>query len=115
MEVKKKLIKNINASEIYNLKELVDYREGIIESRTLSQGKNLSITLFAFDKNEEISAHSSPGDAFVYIIDGEAEINIGDKKFRLKEGQTIIMPAGIPHSLFAVERFKMLLIVIFEN
>jgi quercetin dioxygenase-like cupin family protein len=109
-----KFIKNIPHSQVHNIVDLVEYREGRVESRTLSQGKNLSITLFSFDKGQEISAHSSPGDALVHILDGEAEIAIGDEKFHLKAGQMIVMPAGIPHALYAVERFKMLLIVVFQ-
>lgn len=83
-------------------------------SRTLAQGRPLGITLFAFDKGEEISAHSAPGDAMVYILDGRSEVTIGGEKFMVGKGETIIMPANIPHALEAVERFKMLLIVVFD-
>ncbi|MDN5331782.1 MAG: hypothetical protein PWP45_1007 [Tepidanaerobacteraceae bacterium] len=114
MEKTGKFIRNIPHSEICNIVDLVEYREGRVESRTLAQGKNLSVTIFSFDKGEEISAHSSPGDALVQILDGEAEITIGQEKFRLKAGQMIVMPAGVPHALYAVERFKMLLIVVFQ-
>ncbi|MCG0275187.1 MAG: cupin domain-containing protein [Thermosediminibacteraceae bacterium] len=114
MEQTGKFIKNITHSQVHNIVDLVEYREGRVESRTLAQGKNLSLTLFAFDKGEEISAHSSPGDALVHILDGEAEITIGDEKFRLKAGEMIVMPAGVPHALYAVERFKMFLAVVFQ-
>lgn len=107
-------IKNIPHSEVLNIVDLAEYREGRVESRTLCQGKNLSVTIFSFDKGEEISTHSSPGDAFVQILDGEAEITIGQEKFHLNAGQIIVMPAGVPHALYAVERFKMLLIVVFQ-
>lgn len=110
----KKLIKNINHAQKINILELINYQEGEVVSRTLSQGKNLSITLFAFDKGEEISSHSSSGDAFVHILDGEAEITIGEQKHTLKAGEVIVMPAGIPHALYAKERFKMLLVVVFQ-
>jgi quercetin dioxygenase-like cupin family protein len=93
---------------------LVDYEEGRVVSRILAQGKPLSLTLFAFDKGEEISSHASAGDAVVYIIDGETEITIGTEKFRLKTGETIVMPAGVQHALLAKERFKMLLTVVFS-
>ncbi len=83
-------------------------------SRTLAQGKPVSITLFAFDEGEEISSHSSSGDALVYLLDGQAEITVGGEKFNLKKGETIVMPAGIPHALNAVKQFKMLLIVVFS-
>ncbi|MBP7654403.1 cupin domain-containing protein [Candidatus Dependentiae bacterium] len=107
-------IKNIEFSKVLKLAELVDYEEGRVVSRTLSQGKPISVTLFAFDKGEEISSHASSGDAMVYILDGKSEITIADNKYNLQKGETIIMPAGIPHSLTASEKFKMLLIVVFS-
>ncbi|AGC67980.1 cupin 2, conserved barrel domain protein [Thermoclostridium stercorarium subsp. stercorarium DSM 8532] len=109
-----KLIKNIEFSKVLNMENLVSYQEGQVVSRTLAQGKNVSLTLFSFDKGEEISSHSSGGDALVYILDGEAEITIGGEVFNLKKGETIVMPAGIPHALLARERFKMLLVVVFN-
>lgn len=113
--MEKHFIKNIDFSKVLNMEGLVEYQEGQVVSRTLSQGKNLSLTLFAFDKGEEISSHSSGGDALVYILDGNAEITIADEKFNLKKGETIVMPAGIPHALYASERFKMLLVVVFNS
>lgn len=109
------LIKNINFSKVLEMESLVEYAEGQVVSRTLSQGKALSLTLFAFDKGEEISSHSSHGDAMVYIFDGKSEVTIGEETFELKKGETIVMPAGVPHSLMAVEKFKMLLIVVFPQ
>ncbi|KUO75927.1 MAG: cupin [Clostridia bacterium BRH_c25] len=108
------LIKNIELSKVLDMESLVAYQEGQVVSRTLAQGKNLSITLFAFDKREEISSHSSGGDAMVYMLDGKAEITIGEKTFHLTKGETIIMPAGIAHALLASEQFKMLLVVVFK-
>ena len=107
-------LKNIDYQKALSLENLVEYQSGQVVSRTLAQGKNLSLTLFAFDKGEEISSHSSTGDAMVYILDGAAEITIGEEHFRLKKGETIVMPAGIPHALLAAEQFKMLLIVAFN-
>lgn len=107
-------IKNVDFSKVLEMEGLVDYNQGQVVSRTLSQGKNLSLTLFAFDKGEEISSHSSGGDALVYLLDGSAEITISEEKFSLKKGETIVMPAGIPHALYASEKFKMLLVVVFN-
>ena len=107
-------IKNIDFSKVVDFAGLVDYQEGRVVSRTLSQGKPLSVTLFAFDKGEEISSHSSPGDAMVYILDGEAEVTVGQETFTVKQGEAIVMPNGVPHGLVAREQFKMLLIVIFS-
>jgi quercetin dioxygenase-like cupin family protein len=106
-------IKNIDFSKAIELSSLVTYQEGQVVSRTLSQGKGVSITLFAFDKGEEISSHASTGDAMVLILDGSTEITIGSDKHMAKAGETIIMPKNVPHALFAVEKFKMLLTVVF--
>jgi quercetin dioxygenase-like cupin family protein len=106
-------IKNIDFSKVLEMEALVEYTEGQVVSRTLAQGKSVSITLFAFAEGEEISSHSSGGDAMVYLLDGEAEITIGEEKFSLKKGETIVMPAGVPHALLAVKKFKMLLVVVF--
>ncbi|SHH47073.1 Cupin domain protein [Clostridium collagenovorans DSM 3089] len=110
----KELIKNIDFRKVLEMESLVDYQEGRVISRTLAQGRTMSMTLFAFDKGEEISTHSAGGDALVYILDGEAEISIGEETFIVKKGETIVMPANVPHSLFAIERFKMQLVVIFD-
>ena len=108
------LLKNIDFQKVLTLENLVEYQAGQVVSRTLAQGKPHSLTLFAFDQGEEISSHSSSGDALVYIMDGAAEITIGDEQFQLKKGETIVMPAGVPHALLATERFKMLLVVVFS-
>ncbi|MEW6624106.1 MAG: cupin domain-containing protein [Bacillota bacterium] len=109
---KQVLIKNIPFSQALVMQDLVDYREGAVISRTLAQRDDLSITLFAFDKGEGISAHSASGDALVYIMDGVAEITIGDEKLRASAGEVVVMPANIPHALDALERFKMFLVVV---
>jgi quercetin dioxygenase-like cupin family protein len=108
-------IKNIEFSKAIELASLVTYQEGQVVSRTLAQGKGVSITLFAFDKSEEISSHASTGDAMVYILDGSTEITIGNEKYMAKAGETIIMPKDVPHALFAIEKFKMLLTVVFPQ
>ena len=108
-------VKNIEFSKVLSLEGLVDYQDGQVVSRTLSQGKNLSITLFAFDKGEEISSHASSADAMVYVMDGESEITIGTEQYQVKKGETIVMPANVPHALYARERFKMQLVVVFNQ
>ena len=106
------LLKNIPFSEPVDLKELVEYKEGSVISRTLSAKPHVNITLFAFDAGEEISAHTSPGDAMVQVLDGEAIVNIDGEKIPVKQGQTVVMPANIPHAVSASTRFKMLLTVV---
>lgn len=106
-------IKNIKKAEVLTLKEQVAYQEGQVVSRTLAQNDAVSVTLFSFDKGEEISTHESGGDAFVTCLDGVGEITIDGEKFELKEGESIVMPAKHPHAVYGKERFKMLLVVIF--
>lgn len=106
-------LKNINKSEVLKLKELVSYQDGQVVSKTLAQNSALSITLFAFDKGEEISTHESGGDALVTCIDGLGEITIDGSKYDLHEGESIVMPAKHPHAVYGKEKFKMLLTVVF--
>lgn len=106
------LIKNIEFSTPVNLLDLVDYEEGRVVSRTLSSKPHVNITLFAFDQGEEISAHTSPGDAMVQVLDGEATINIDGTDYTACKGEVIVMPANVPHAVSAATQFKMLLIVV---
>ncbi len=105
-------IKNIPHSEVLELTELVQYQEGQVVSRTLAQNSALSLTLFAFEKGEGLSGHSAPGDAMVQVLEGAGTITIEDKEYTVKAGESIIMPAGIPHALDAHERFKMMLLLV---
>ena len=98
------IMKNINKAKVMVLKDQVSYQEGQIVSKTLVQNESVSITLFAFDKGEEISTHESGGDAFV-TIDGV--------KYELHEGESIVMPAKHPHAVYGKEQYKMLLVVVF--
>lgn len=107
------LIKNMEKCAVLVLKDEVSYQEGQVVSRTLAQSDAMTLTLFAFEKGEGISAHSSEGDAMVVCLDGTGKISIDDAEFILNPGETIVMPAGRPHAVFAPERFKMLLIVVF--
>jgi quercetin dioxygenase-like cupin family protein len=109
----KEIMKNINKAEVLKLSELVNYQEGQIVSKTLVQNRNVSLTLFAFDKDEEISTHASHGDAMVTVLDGKAVITIADTKYELVCGETIVMPAQIPHAVYAAEKMKFMLTVVF--
>lgn len=94
------------------LKEQVDYQPGQVVSKTLAQNEALSVTLFAFDRGEEISTHKSDGDAFVTCLDGVGRITIDGVEHELTQGQSIVMPAGHPHAVYGKEQFKMLLVVV---
>lgn len=106
------LMKNIVFSEPVDLAALVEYAEGRVVSRTFAQNASLSLTLFAFDAGEGVSTHTAPGDALVQVLDGEALVNIDGKEMRVGAGQVVVMPADIPHSVTAVNPFKMLLTVV---
>ena len=110
-----KLIKNIEHKTVLKIKDEVTYQKGLIVSKTLSQNEHHSLTLFAFDKGEEISTHESGGDAMIVALDGVGKITIEGEEFILNEGETIVMPAKKPHAVFAKEQFKMLLIVMFSE
>ena len=105
-------IKNIEMSQALNLANLVEYQEGKVISITFAQNDAVSITLFAFSKGEGISTHAASGDAMVYMLDGKAEIKIGNEKINAEQGQVVVMPANVPHGLVATDNFKMLLVVV---
>jgi len=107
------ILKNIDFEKAVEMSGLVAYQPGQIVSRTLVQNKAVSITLFAFDGGEEISTHESSGDALVHVLDGKAKLTIGGKEHIAEAGQAVVMPAGVPHAVYAPERFKMLLVVVF--
>lgn len=106
-------IKNINKAEVMALKDQVEYQDGQVVSKTLAQNEHVSVTLFSFDKGEEISTHKSGGDAFVTCLDGVGKVTIDGEEYILKEGDSIVMPAKHPHAVYGQEQFKMLLLVIF--
>jgi quercetin dioxygenase-like cupin family protein len=103
---------NFNHSTIINFKKDIEYASNSVVSKRVLEQKTGNITLFAFDKGQKLSEHSAPFDAMVQVAEGQVEITIDKKPYILKEGETIIMPANIPHALLAVEKFKMLLTMI---
>ena len=98
--------------KMLNPDKLLKYQSGAVVSMEIIRKKTGTVTLFAFDKDQGLSEHVVPFDAMVYIVDGTAEISISGKPILVKAGETVIMPAGKPHSLKAVKKFKMLLIMI---
>lgn len=109
----KTFLKNIDKKTVLSLKDQIDFQKGQVVSKTLIQNEKVSLTLFSFDKSEEISSHSSHGDAFVTCLDGTGKITIDSEEFLLHAGEAIVMPAEHPHAVFAEEKFKMLLTVVF--
>lgn len=106
-------MKNISKAEVLTLRDQVAYQSGQVVRRTLAQNEHVSITLFSFDKGEEISTHESGGDAMVTCLDGVGRITIDGVEHILHEGESIVMPARHPHAVYGQEQFKMLLVVVF--
>lgn len=106
------LIKNLNHAMVLSLAEQVTYEAGKVVSLTLAQRPGVGMTLFAFDAGEGVSTHAAPGDALVFVLEGEAEITIDGTPHTVTGGNAIVMPAGIPHAVKAIKPFKMLLTVV---
>ena len=107
------MYKNIEKKVALQLKDLVSYQDRQIVSKTLVQNDAVSMTLFSFDRGEEISTHAAGGDAMVTVIEGTGRFTVGGEVFLLHEGDTLIMPKDVPHAVYGQERFKMQLIVSF--
>jgi quercetin dioxygenase-like cupin family protein len=101
-------------SEVLSVSELVQYQTGTVVSRTLVKKPTGTVTVFAFDADEGLSEHTAPFDALVFIVDGEAEISIAGTPYRVRAGEMLRLPAHRPHALRAVQRFKMMLVMIRE-
>ncbi len=103
---------NFPKSEVIRLQDTVNYQDGSIVSRIINKKPHANLTLFAFDKGQSLSEHTAPFDAMIQILDGSAEIIIDNKSYKVNAGESIIMPAHIPHAVNATEKFKMLLSMI---
>ena len=108
-------IKNIPHETALALSEQIAVLPGQVVSMTLAQNKAVSITLFAFDQGEEISAHAASGDAMVTVLGGTGRFSIDGTPHICRAGQTIVMPEGKPHAVYAEEAFKMLLSIVFSD
>ena len=105
------MYKNIDKQVKLELKDLVAYQDGQVVSKTLVQNDFVSMTIFSFDKGEEISTHAATGDAMVTVLEGKVRFTVADDVFYLEAGETLVMPKDIPHAVFGEERFKMQLVV----
>ena len=110
-----KFIKNIDHETVVKLTDLVSVQTGQVVSRTLAQNKAVSVTLFAFDQGEEIGTHDSAGDAMVTVLEGTGRFTVGGTPHLVKAGETLVMPAGVPHAVYGEEAFKWLLTVVFPD
>jgi quercetin dioxygenase-like cupin family protein len=104
----------IEPGQVIPLRGLVDYQPGAVVSRMLVFKPTGTITLFAFDEGQGLSEHTAPYDAIVTVLEGAARVTIRDEEFALAEGDLIIMPANVPHAVYATTRFKMELVMIHE-
>lgn len=107
------MYKNIEKETKLHLADLVEHCPGQVVSKTLVQNELVSMTIFSFDKGEEISSHSAGGDAMVTVLDGTGKFTVGGVEYVLEAGETLVMPKDIPHAVFGLKRFKMLLTVSF--
>ena len=107
------MYKNIEKQTKLQLKDQIAYQPGQVVSKTLVQNETVSMTIFSFDKGEEISTHAAGGDAMVTVLEGTGRFTVGGEVFVLNEGETLIMPKDIPHAVYGEEKFKMQLIVSF--
>lgn len=107
------MYRNIEKSTVMVLKDQIHYQDGQIVSKTLVQNNKISMTLFSFEKGEEISTHAAGGDAMVIVLEGTGRFTVDGVEYLVSEGQSIIMPKDIPHAVYGQERFKMLLLVSF--
>ena len=100
------------SAEVKPLGELLQYQDGSIVSRVLLKNQGGTVTLFAFDQGEGLSEHTAPFEALVFVMDGEAEVELAGEVYRVRTGETITLPGNVPHAVRAATRFKMLLIMI---
>ena len=105
------MYKNVEKQTKIELKDLVSYQEGQVVSKTLVQNDYVSMTIFSFDKGEEISTHAAGGDSMVTVLEGKGRFTVADEVFYLEKGETLIMPKDIPHAVYGEEKFKMQLVV----
>ncbi|MFW5907910.1 MAG: cupin domain-containing protein [Candidatus Natronoplasma sp.] len=98
--------------EVFELEDLIDYQKGAVVSRTLVDKEDLTLTVFAFDENQTLSEHTAPHDALLQVLDGEGRVIIKGEEYELEEGETIVMPADVPHAVEAVSKFKMFLTMV---
>ena len=98
--------------KVQKLTDLVGYQDGSVVSREIIRKSTGTVTLFAFDEGQGLSEHTAPFDALVQVVDGEVEVTISGKPYRLGQGDFVILPAGEPHALKALSRFKMLLVMV---
>jgi quercetin dioxygenase-like cupin family protein len=95
-----------------NLNQLINYQEGSVVSKEIIKKSTGTVTLFAFDRDQGLSEHTTPFDALVYIVDGQAEITVSGIIHQVKTGEILLMPASSPHALKAIKPFKMILTMI---
>ncbi len=107
------MYKNIEKRTKLQLKDQIEYQPGQVVSKTLVQNDKVSMTVFSFDKGEEISTHAAGGDALVTVLEGTGRFTVADDVFFLNEGESLIMPKDIPHAVYGEEKFKMQLTVSF--
>ena len=106
--------KSFETAKVFRFNKEVDYSENGIVSKRVLEKKTGNVSLFAFDKGQSLSEHTAPFDAMIQVVEGTAQVIINKQPFTVSIGETIIMPANIPHAVYAIDRFKMVLTMIKE-
>lgn len=106
--------KSFETAKVFRFNKEVDYSENGIVSKRVIEKKTGNVSLFAFDKGQSLSEHTAPFDAMIQVVEGTAQVIINKQPFTVSIGETIIMPANIPHAVYAIDRFKMVLTMIKE-
>ena len=107
-----KMLKLENMGQIFSLKDVITYLDGGISNYDVFSRDDLKIVLMAFDAGEGLTPHTAPGDALIFALEGEADMEVGDEIHRIKAGEQIVFPKGVRHNVTAVTKFKMALILV---
>ncbi|WP_099950178.1 cupin domain-containing protein [Ezakiella peruensis] len=107
-----KMLKLENMGQVFSLKDVITYLDGGISNYDVYSRDDLKIVLMAFDAGEGLTPHTAPGDALIFALEGEADMEVGDETHRIKAGEQIVFPKGVRHNVTAVTKFKMALILV---
>jgi quercetin dioxygenase-like cupin family protein len=100
------------SNTVQSLGDMLQYQDGAVVSKVLLKNGGGSVTLFAFEKGEGLSEHTTPFEAMILVLEGDASISLAGVSHRVRDGQTIALPANVPHAIKATSRFKMMLMML---
>jgi quercetin dioxygenase-like cupin family protein len=97
---------------VFDPAELITYQDGAIVSRTLIDREAATLTIFAYDADQTVSEHTAPHQAMIRVLEGQARVTVDGTEHELGAGEAVAMSSGTPHSVAAVEPFKMMLTMV---